>query len=52
MDEKTMALQYLDALKQLGAGPATKFIIPLEFTNLISGIGGFVDKGMGPDQVG
>lgn len=52
VDEKTMALQYLDALKQLGAGPATKFIIPLEFTNLISGIGGFVDKGMGPDQVG
>ncbi|TAM59288.1 MAG: SPFH/Band 7/PHB domain protein [Chloroflexota bacterium] len=52
VDEKTMALQYLDALKQLGAGPATKFIIPLEFTNLISGIGGFVDKGMGPDQEG
>src|SRR2546430_9207075 len=27
-------LQYLDALKQLGASPSTKFIIPTEFTNL------------------
>src|SRR3989441_4749513 len=30
----TMTLQYLDALKQLGASPSTKFIIPTEFTNL------------------
>ena len=29
-----MQLQYLDALKALGAGPSTKFIFPLEFTNL------------------
>src|SRR5438094_5489754 len=27
-DAKTMTLQYLDALKQLGASPSTKFIIP------------------------
>jgi len=33
-DAKTMTLQYLDALRQLGASPATKFIIPTEFTNL------------------
>jgi len=33
-DAKTMTLQYLDALKQLGASPSTKFIIPTEFTNL------------------
>ncbi|HEX5466818.1 MAG TPA: SPFH domain-containing protein [Candidatus Limnocylindrales bacterium] len=52
VDDKTMALQYLEALKQLGAGPATKFVIPLEFTNLLSGIGGFVDKGMAPAQEG
>jgi regulator of protease activity HflC (stomatin/prohibitin superfamily) len=37
LDPKTMQLQYLDALKALGAGPATKFIFPLEFTNLVSG---------------
>ncbi len=35
IDAKTMSLQYLDALKTLGAGPATKFIFPMEFTNLV-----------------
>ncbi len=35
IDSKTMSLQYLDALKALGAGPATKFIFPMEFTNLL-----------------
>lgn len=35
IDAKTMSLQYLDALKALGAGPATKFVFPLEFTNLL-----------------
>jgi regulator of protease activity HflC (stomatin/prohibitin superfamily) len=44
IDTKTMQLQYLEALKALGAGPATKFIFPLEFTNLISGFAG--QKGM------
>lgn len=35
IDAKTMSLQYLDALKALGNGPATKFIFPMEFTNFI-----------------
>jgi len=35
IDVKTMALQYLDALKALGSGPATKFIFPMEFTHLL-----------------
>lgn len=35
IDEKTLMLQYLDALKTLGTSPATKFILPLEFTELI-----------------
>ncbi len=35
IDAKTMSLQYLDALKALGASPATKFIFPAEFTNLL-----------------
>ncbi len=30
IDEKTMALQYLDALKVLGAGESTKWVIPME----------------------
>ena len=35
IDQKTMSLQYLEALKALGAGPATKFVIPMEFTRLL-----------------
>ena len=46
IDQKTMALQYLDALKALGSGPATKFVIPLEFTQLIGPIGSMVKSGM------
>lgn len=46
IDQKTMALQYLDALKALGSGPATKFVIPLEFTQLIGPIAGMVQTGM------
>ena len=35
VDSKTLTLQYLEALKALGAGAATKFIIPMEFVNLV-----------------
>lgn len=35
VDSKTMSLQYLDALRSLGASPATKFILPMEFTKLL-----------------
>ncbi len=55
IDEKTMALQYLDALKALGSGPATKFIIPLEFTELIRPLAAYVDRsgdGQGPGTLG
>jgi regulator of protease activity HflC (stomatin/prohibitin superfamily) len=48
IDAKTMALQYLEALKALGASPATKFVIPTEFTRLLEPISGFVERGMGP----
>ncbi len=30
-----MSLQYLDALKALGASPATKLVVPAEFTSLL-----------------
>jgi regulator of protease activity HflC (stomatin/prohibitin superfamily) len=43
IDAKTMSLQYLEALKALGASPSTKFVLPLEFTTLISGITGFAE---------
>jgi regulator of protease activity HflC (stomatin/prohibitin superfamily) len=46
IDAKTMALQYLEALKALGASPATKFVIPTEFTRLVEPFAGFVEQGM------
>ena len=52
IDQKTMALQYLEALKALGASPATKFVIPTEFTSLVAPIAGFVGRGMGADDGG
>ena len=35
IDEKTLMIQYLDTLKTLGTSAATKFILPMEFTELI-----------------
>jgi regulator of protease activity HflC (stomatin/prohibitin superfamily) len=50
-DVKTMTLQYLDALKQLGASPSTKFIIPTEFTNLAAPLAAFAAaRGDGGDE--
>src|SRR3989441_1122501 len=47
VDEKTLMLQYLDALKALGASPATKFILPLEFTELIRPFRGILSSAEG-----
>jgi len=49
VDQKTMALQYLEALKALGASPSTKFVIPTEFTRLIAPFSGILERGMAPD---
>jgi len=38
IDSKTMTLQYLDALRALGEGQATKFVIPTEFLQMVKGI--------------
>ncbi len=35
IDQKTMLLQYLEALKAIGASPSTKYVIPAEFTQLV-----------------
>ena len=40
IDEKTMALQYLDALKVLGNGASTKWVIPMELAELTKPIAG------------
>ncbi|MBI3458055.1 MAG: SPFH/Band 7/PHB domain protein [Candidatus Rokubacteria bacterium] len=50
VDAKTMGLQYLDALRALGASPATKIVFPLEFTSLLrpfAGAGAPADSGTG-----
>ncbi|MDP8904939.1 MAG: SPFH/Band 7/PHB domain protein [Chloroflexota bacterium] len=52
VDEKTMTLQYMEALKALGTGPATKFVIPLEFVELTRHISGYTDRGMRADEGG
>ncbi|MEI8334296.1 MAG: SPFH domain-containing protein [Chloroflexota bacterium] len=46
IDQKTMALQYLEALKALGASPSTKFVLPLELSRLIESFSTMVDDGM------
>jgi regulator of protease activity HflC (stomatin/prohibitin superfamily) len=55
VDSKTMSLQYLDALKALGNSPATKFVLPMEFTTLlqplVSLVGGAMEPGAAPGAV-
>jgi regulator of protease activity HflC (stomatin/prohibitin superfamily) len=47
VDANTMSLQYLEALKQIGASKSTKFVIPMEFTNLLSSIVNQGDRAFG-----
>jgi regulator of protease activity HflC (stomatin/prohibitin superfamily) len=47
VDAKTMGLQYLDALKSLGASPSTKFVVPLELSNLLQGLAGYAGEAFG-----
>ena len=44
VDAKTMGLQYLEALKSLGASPSTKFVLPLELSSLLSGVAGYAGE--------
>ena len=52
VDAKTMSLQYLEALKQIGQSESTKFVIPMEFTQLLSGISGFAERSFGDGKGG
>jgi len=50
-DARTMTLQYFNTLNQLGASPATKFIIPTEFTRLAGPLAGLMAaRGDGGDE--
>src|SRR2546421_2185705 len=44
LDANTMSLQYLDALKQIGASPSTKFVVPMELAGLLSSVTGLTGK--------
>jgi regulator of protease activity HflC (stomatin/prohibitin superfamily) len=46
IDDRTMALQYMDMLKDIGASPSTKYVLPLELTDLAKHMGGFLDRGL------
>jgi regulator of protease activity HflC (stomatin/prohibitin superfamily) len=47
VDANTMSLQYLETLKQIGSSPSTKFVIPMEFSNLLSGVAGLTGRSFG-----
>jgi regulator of protease activity HflC (stomatin/prohibitin superfamily) len=47
LDANTMSLQYLDALKQIGSSPSTKFVVPMELANLLSGVTGLTGRSFG-----
>jgi hypothetical protein len=46
IDERTMVLQYLETLKVIGSSPSTKYILPLELTELAQRVAKYVDRGM------
>ena len=39
----TMTLQYVEALKEIGAGHSTKILLPMELTKMLGNIGGMTD---------
>jgi regulator of protease activity HflC (stomatin/prohibitin superfamily) len=47
LDANTMSLQYLDALKQIGASPSTKFVVPMELSGLLASVSGLTGRAFG-----
>jgi regulator of protease activity HflC (stomatin/prohibitin superfamily) len=47
LDANTMSLQYLDALKQIGASPSTKFVVPMELSQLLANVTGQAGRAFG-----
>jgi regulator of protease activity HflC (stomatin/prohibitin superfamily) len=46
IDDKTMSLQYLEALKALGASPTSRFIFPMEFSGLLRPFGEYTERAL------
>lgn len=52
LDRNTMSLQYLEALRSLGANPATKILIPMELTALLRPFVGHAEEAVAPRPAG
>jgi regulator of protease activity HflC (stomatin/prohibitin superfamily) len=52
VDQKTMALQYLETLKSIGASPSTKYVLPLEVTQLGEAFRGYLQASNEPGPSG
>ncbi len=52
IDANTLSLQYFETLKELGAGASTKFIFPMEFTNLLKPFIGMASRASGDEGSG
>lgn len=50
IDDKTMSLQYLETLRALGTSEATKFVLPMEFTNLLRPFQAHTDQALNKEQ--
>jgi regulator of protease activity HflC (stomatin/prohibitin superfamily) len=50
IDANTMSLQYLEALKQIGDSPATKIVVPMELTGLLSRVTGLAEDSFGEGE--
>ncbi len=57
VDNKTMALQYMEMLQNVGSSPSTKFVLPMELTGMVqnmmatmSGMASAADGANGSDQ--
>jgi regulator of protease activity HflC (stomatin/prohibitin superfamily) len=50
VDANTMSLQYLEALKQIGSAPSTKFVLPMELSTLLSNVTGQTGRSFATQQ--
>jgi len=50
VDSKTLTLQYMDALRAMGEGAATKFIIPTELLSLVRPLAEHASRSLGDSQ--
>src|SRR3989440_2180194 len=50
VDANPMSLQDLDALKQIGSSPSTKFVVPMELSGLLGAVTGLTSKALGNNQ--